>query len=437
MDLHSPQSSTAAGATVDDVNRLSVVDEIFLHRHRGLGLPVVMQGLWRSDDRVDLPLLISLHDALALGPLGRRVVRPRVPGARPRFEPSRECLPLHYPSDPIPADGIAAWADMQAEVDVDPQRRPGWSLTAVPVAGGGTVVSLVCSHVLADARGLLAAVTGALSGTTEPPSAAHTSDVRDALSLIRRVGRGLRGVRYSPATGPARTPRIVTARPATALLDVDADRWDRVAGHDGGTPNALFLAVGAGIARRAGVPSPVRISVPVGAVPGSADTGSADTGSADTGSAANGVTTTEVVVGAADTPAQIRESARAAYRQPREGAPHHIPDEILQLVPDRLAARLAAGAGERDVLCSNVGAIPDGLASFGPHRTTGFAARAMHPGLPTARATTSTRLSAYLCSLGDRSTLALVALDADRFPDSATLRAHAELAARGLQTRYW
>ncbi|WP_068161477.1 hypothetical protein [Rhodococcus phenolicus] len=408
------------------MNRLSVVDEIFLHRHRGLGLPVVMQGLWRSDDTVDLPLLISLHDALARGPLGRRVVRPRMPGARPRFEPTLESRPLHYPADPIPVDGVLAWADLQAEVDVDPQRRPGWALAAAPVAGGGTVVSLVCSHVLADARGLLDAVTGALAGTAEPPSPDHTSDVRDALHLVRQVGRGLRGVHYSPASGTAPPPRTVAARPVTALLDVDAEQWDRIAETDGGTPNALFLAVGAGIARRAGVPSPVRIAVPVGAAP-------------DTDATANGVSTTEVVVGAADTPARIRAAAREAYRRPREGAPHGIPDEILQLMPDRLAARMAAGAGERDVLCSNIGPIPDSLTTFGPHRTTGFAARAMHPGLPAARATTSTRLSAYLCALGGHYTLALVALDGDLFPDSTALRTHAdaELAARGLQARYW
>jgi len=407
------------------VNRLSVVDEIFLHRHRGFGLPVVMQGLWRSDDTVDLPLLISLHDALAGGPLGRRVVRSRVPGARPRFEPSVESRPLHYPTAPIPDDGILAWADAQAEVDVDPERHPGWALTAAPLAGGGTVVSLVCSHVLVDARGLLDAVTDALAGTVEAPSAERTSDVRDAVNLIRRVGRGLRGVRYSPASGNGPAPRPVTARPVTALLDIDAARWDRAAEADGGTPNTLFLAVGAGIARRAGVPSPVRIAVPVD--------------SRNAGTAANGVTTTEVVVGPADSPAQLREAAREAYRRPPEGAPHGIPDEILQLVPDRLAARLAAGAGERDVLCSNIGPIPESLTTFGPHRTVGFAARAMHPGLPAPRATTSTHLSAYLCRLGGHYTLSLVALDTDRFPDAATLRvyADAELADRGLEARPW
>lgn len=407
------------------MNRLSVVDEIFLHRHRGLGLPVVMQGLWRSDDTVDLPLLMSLHDALASGSLGRRVVRPRVPGARPRFEPSLDCYPLHYPADPLSADGILPWADEQAEIDVDPERRPGWALTATPVVGGGTVVSLVCSHVLADARGLIDAVTAALAGTAEPPSDEHTSDIRDALHLIRRVGRGLRGVRYSPASRTARAPRTAAARPVTALLDVDAAQWDRVAEADGGTPNALFLAIGAGIARRAGVPSPVRVAVPVDA--------------RSSGTAANGVTTTEVVVGPADTPARIRDAAREAYRRPREGAPHGIPDEILQLVPDRLAARLAAGAGERDVLCSNIGAIPDSLASFGPHRTGGFAARAMHPGLPAPQATTSTRLAAYLCAFAGHYTLALVALDADRFPDAETLRRHAdgELADRGLRAHSW
>ncbi|MGX7731820.1 hypothetical protein ACWPOB_21530 [Rhodococcus sp. 2H158] len=413
------------------MNRLSVVDEIFLHRHRGLGMPVALQGLWRTGDTVGAPLLISLHDALGRSPLGRRVVRPHVPGARPRLEPGHHSYPLRYPPEPIPAADVLAWADQQAEVDVNPELGPGWALTATRVEGGGTVVSLVCSHVLADARGLIDAVADALAERIRPSDPARVSDVRDAARLVRRVARGMRRARWSPATEKPPRPRPIRSPARTALLDVDATAWDTAADAAGGTPNSLFLALAAGIAHRAGLDWPLRIAVPVDgrtAAPGLPDDG-----------AGNGVTMTEVAVDASDTPASIRHRAREAYTRRREGAPHGLPDEVLQLLPDRLAARLAAGAGERDLLCSNIGPLPPVLDGFGPHRTTGVATRAVHPGLATARASTPTRLAAYLCRQGDRYTLALVALDDEHFPTRAALRADtdAELAAHGLLGRHW
>ncbi|MGI9208067.1 MAG: hypothetical protein ACR2I3_08895 [Rhodococcus sp. (in: high G+C Gram-positive bacteria)] len=407
------------------MSRLSVVDEMFLHRHRGSGLPSVMQGLWRTDDTVHAPLLISLHDALSQGPLGRRVVRPRIPGARPRFVASTHSYPLRYPAEKVADGAILEWADAQTEVDLDPEHGPGWSLVAAHLAGGGTLVSLVCSHVLTDARGLIDAVAEALAGHAEPPDESHTSDVRDALHVVRTVARGLRGVRRSGPREKPPVPLAVRLRPRTALIDVPSDEWDTAAGIGEGTANSLMLAIATGIARRAGIPFPLKISIPVD-----------DRGS---GTTSNGVSMTGITVDADDTVATIRAKATHAYRQPREGAPHGIPAEIVQLVPDRVAARLARGAGERDMLCSNIGRVPAVLDAFGPHRTAGVAMRAMHPGLGTRDATTSTRLSTYLCSRNDRYTLAFVALDEDRFPDTRTLRAciDAELSERGLHATYW
>ena len=146
--------------------RLSVVDEMFLRTHRGWGTPIVMQGLWRTDGWVDATTLDALTAELALGPLGRRVVRPRIPGARPRFEPSSDAFPVEY-SD-IAAGSVLAWADEQGSLPVDPERGPGWRLACARPAEGGTVLSLVCSHVIADARGLAAAIAAALQ--CRPPS---------------------------------------------------------------------------------------------------------------------------------------------------------------------------------------------------------------------------------------------------------------------------
>ena len=398
---------------------------MFLHRHKGTGLPSVMQGLWRTDETVDATLLLSLHDVLSEGPLGRRVIRSRVPGARPRFEPSTHVHPLRYPATPIPDDELLAWADAHADVNVDPELGPGWALAATRLTSGGTALSIVCSHVLTDARGFVRAVADALADRPRRPDPRRGSDLRDALQLVRRVGRGLRRMKYTPRAEKPPAPRPVRAQPRTALVDVDAESWQKLAAAEEGTPNALLLAVSAGVARRARIPFPLRISIPVD-----------DRGE---GTVSNGVSMVGISVDDGDTVATIRSHAAHAYSQPREGAPHNMPAEILQLLPDRFAARLSRGAGERDLLCSNIGAVPRELTSLGPYRTTGIAMRAMHPGLGTRPARTATRLSVYACHTDEWYTLAFVALDEEHFPDTATLRTYvrAELTARGLEPRSW
>lgn len=416
---------STVGATVGIVNRLSVVDEMFLHRHKGTGLPSVMQGLWRTDETVDATLLLSLHDVLSEGPLGRRVVRPRVPGARPRFEPNTHVHPLRYPATPIPDDELLAWADEHANVDVDPELGPGWAVAATRLTSGGTALSIVCSHVLTDARGFVRAVADALADRPRRPDPGRRSDLRDAMQLFRKVGSGLRRVKYTPRTEKPPAPQTVHSRPRTALVDVDAAQWKAVAAAEDGSPNALLLAVSAGVARRARIPFPVRISVPVD--------------DRKEGTVSNGVSMVGITVDDGDTLASIRARAAHAYSQPREGAPHNMPAEILQLLPDRIAARVTRGAGERDLLCSNIGVVPRELTTLGPYRTTGIAMRAMHPGLDTRPARTTTRLSVYACHTDERYTLAFVALDEERFPDTATLRTYvrAELAGRGLEPHFW
>ncbi len=398
---------------------------MFLHRHKGTGLPSVMQGLWRTDETVDATLLLSLHDVLSEGPLGRRVVRPRLPGARPRFEPSTHVYPLRYPPTPIPDDELLRWADEHANVSVDPELGPGWALAAAHLTGGGTALSIVCSHVLTDARGFVRAVADALADRPRRPDPRRNSDLRDAMQLIRRVGRGLRGARYTPRPEKPPASRTVRMPPRTVVFDIESAVWNRVAKAADGTPNALLLAVSTGVARRAGLAFPLRISIPVD-----------DRGG---GTVSNGVSMVGISLDEGDTVAEIRARASQAYARPREGAPHNMPAEILQLLPDRFAARVSQGAGERDLLCSNIGRVPTELTTLGPYRATGIAMRAMHPGLDVHPARTATRLSVYSCHTDQRYTLAFVALDEEHFPDRSTLHAHVrtELSERGLEPRSW
>lgn len=390
------------------MGRLSVVDEIFLRAHRGLGTPSALQGLWRTADPIDRRLLEQIHAALRVGPLGRRVVRPRVPGARPYWRRNNGAHPLRIAGGGIATADLLSWADEQG-YDLDPEFGPGWRLSAAALREGGSVVALTCSHALADGRGLALAVDHALSGSPLTDYAAPQSDWADAAkqwtTVLSGSARALRhGVPREPGDGACRSAE--TATTTDAVLQFPAADWELAAAGRGGTANSLFLHVVAKMLWDSGFPdSPITAAVPV------------DT--RDDRRVNNDMAMTEVVVERTDTPATLREKCRAAYEYRMSGPPG-MPAELLQVLPARVAHRLSQGAGERDILCSNIGTLPASLAQLGPHRCTGVAARAIHPGLqPTALP--RTRLAAYLCRIGHTYTLALVGLDQERIESSDAL----------------
>ncbi|MFC9893549.1 hypothetical protein ACFVMC_07630 [Nocardia sp. NPDC127579] len=479
------------------MDRLSVVDEIFLRTHRGMGTPIALQGLWRTADLVDRALLDQVHAALRVGPLGRRVIRPRVPGARRAWQRTVRAHPLAYTADPIPVAALLDWADSQGG-DLDPEFGPGWRLTAAPLADGGTVIALTCSHALADGRGLIHAVAAALAAAfgdtpaeryrhgdnsghrpeprpdtardrrgndsghrseprpdtardrrgddsghrSEPRAdtrrdggagsnlvarddtrrsgesdrripargtvsalgagrAAHASssdwvDARRQWSIVLRgTVRALRrGIPQRPITGEVGSARKPHSR--SVILRFAAEQWDRIAADQGGTANSLFIWFTAQLLWASGFAGDViEASLPV------------DT--REEPRTDNDLAVTSIEVRRADDPASIREKSRAAYEY-RMSSPGGMPEELLQVIPDRWAYALSRGAGERDILCSNIGALPMTLERLGPHHCAGVAARAIHPGL---QQPSRTRLSAYLCRIGGDYTLALVTPDPD------------------------
>ncbi|MEV4128367.1 hypothetical protein [Nocardia sp. NPDC049707] len=471
--------------------RASVVDEIFLRTHRGLGTPIALQGLWRTADRVDPELLRQVHAALRVGPLGRRVIRPRVPGARRSWRANTRAYPLELTAGTITNGELLEWAAEQG-ANLDPEYGPGWRLSTAALADGGSIVSLTCSHALADGRALVLAVDDALGGTslrrpsalvrrssskstapevdcsdaprlvtgapdrsntsepmTSPAGEADRSDARvnaagpraatsdwsDAWRqwsiVVRGTVRALRrGIPERPARAVADRESAVSAREHTGkmthsvVLQCPAGDWESVAAAQGGTANSLFIALIAKMLWASGFPGEmIDASLPV------------DT--RDEPRVDNDLSMTEITIERADTPATIREKARIAYER-RMSSPGEMPEELLQVIPDRWAYALSKGAGERDILCSNLGTLPDSLRALGPHRCTGVAARAIHPGL-TANRLPRTRLSGYLCHIADTYTLAVVSLDPERVGTPETLRAlaHETATALGLPITLW
>ncbi|MGQ4616643.1 hypothetical protein [Nocardia sp. R7R-8] len=405
------------------MGRLSVVDEIFLRSHRGLGTPIALQGLWRTADRVDPALLERVHAALRTGPLGRRVVRPRVPGARRAWRPNVRAYPIERAQDVVPVGELLDWADAQG-AGLDPEYGPGWRLSTAALDDGGSVVSLVCSHALADGRALVLAVDDALGGARMRPTdtAGRDSDWSDALRqwsiVLRGTAAALRHGIPRQTAAPSRDarPRGADNTTHSAILQCPAAEWERVAARDGGTANSLFIHLVATVLRDSGFPGEtIEASLPV------------DTRAEPR--VDNDLAMTRIAITRAETPATIRALARSAYEH-RMSAPNGMPEELLQVIPDRWAYALSKGAGERDILCSNIGTLPASLLELGPHRCTGVAARAIHPGLTTARLP-RTRLSGYLCRIGDDYVLSLVSLDPERIVSAGALR---ELALRAVRS---
>ncbi|MGY4103021.1 hypothetical protein ACW2Q0_26200 [Nocardia sp. R16R-3T] len=423
------------------------MDEIFLRTHRGLGTPIALQGLWRTADRVDPELLRRVHAALRVGPLGRRVIRPRVPGARRGWWANTRAYPLAFTEGTIATGELLEWADEQG-ASLDPEYGPGWRLSSAALADGGSIVSLTCSHVLADGRALVLAVDDALGGTslTSTAGEADRADARVDTTLARRstsewsdawrqwsvvVGGTVRALRRGIPQRPARAiPDRAYAGSARGqmtrgvVLQCPAADWDAVAAEQDGTANILFIALIAKILWASGFPgATIHASLPV------------DT--RDEPRVDNDLAMTEITIERTDTPATIREKARIAYER-RMSSPCGIPEELLQVLPDRWAYALSKGAGERDILCSNIGTLPDSLRTLGPHRCTGVAARAIHPGL-TANRLPRTRLSGYLCRIADTYTIAVVSLDPERVDTAETLRAlvHETATALGLPITLW
>ncbi|WP_227996952.1 hypothetical protein [Nocardia australiensis] len=451
MGRHSERPSTAG--------RLSVVDEIFLRTHHGLGTPIALQGLWRTADRIDSNLLHQVHTALRGGPLGRRVVGSRIPGARPAWQPNTRAWPLDFTDEPIPVDALLDWADGRGG-QLDPEFGPGWRLSAAALDDDGSVVCLTCSHALADGRALALAVDDALSGrcaaVDRPNSVVPISDWSDARRQWSTVLRGTahvirQGIARRNISTPSGDDRIDDAsheysvvphrgsqhiRHASSnetydgeptaprspmhgtILQYSVADWDRTAEAQGATANSLFISLIATILWDSGFPhETIAASLPV------------DT--RDEPRVDNDLAMTEIVITRTDTAATIRDKSRIAYER-RMSSPGGLPEEILQLIPDRWAYELSRGAGERDILCSNIGTLPTTLRTLGPHHCTGVAARAIHPALTSDRLP-RTRLSGYLCRSGDDYTLSLVSLDPHHVESAAALESLARAVMAGWQ----
>jgi hypothetical protein len=373
----------------------------------------------RFDQPIPRETIMEHIRTLTSNPLGvgRRVVRPTVPGARARWAPAPE-IPewaVHIDYEPHSPEALAALLDEQISAQPDPLRNHGWRYTAVATEDGGMIIVNWINHALGDARTIIGTVFAPRDDGKQPPVAvaapAATAPRRslateEVLDLAQRLRTGAQGtVRLAREAAVAsrrrsqrgeqlsmltptvqalrrRRPQVgaLSSRRVTALARLPYANWRAVAGEYGGSSNTLFVAMNANLIRQARLARgeeldrPLRILMPIDI------RGFLESIDRAPGPSANTVISSVLEF---DAGAEIRAdltAVRAATKRAIESAvvgvmerksSSHRPAGIvdaMDLLPKPLTHRLAALVqSDYDGVASNIGPVPEHTGILGPY----------------------------------------------------------------------
>lgn len=445
--------------------------------HHGIGNPVFNQFLWLFDDEISADELEELRTNLSAGLLSRRVEAPILPTARHRWVTSTVSLPLET-TDPVPADALRCWAEQRVVDDLDPESGIGWQLSAAPLAAGGTIVSLVCSHMIADGAAMVEAFRQANSdratvsanalGTRPSFARGLVDDVADTAGQLEPIFTWVFGKAVSaaktlsvaktltvgnaasapeePAPASAASPRRREAdkasgpwSPPYVVVECSASTWHAAAAEWGGTSNSLFIGVMTAISEATGRARPgdeLRWSLPYN-----------DRGASDVDSNSTKIVPVRVPVAERldlDL-TRIRKASKTAFtdfaaRQASGTTDAPIPLPLLQMLPDALVAKMPIPADGAEGLCSNLGRLPDDFTTIGGVRARSVAARATFAGADADFARSlGGGSTAWATETEDAVTITLHGMDPDRMATDEDLReVVAEVLDRwGVTYRFW
>jgi hypothetical protein len=457
-------SGTRERSRPDQSNRLAFNDDMYLRVGRVLGTPMVNQLVWRFDRPLDELDLEGLRDRLAAGPISRLVERSWLPAARDRWIPAPATDRQLRIGAAMPDEAFREWIDGVAATPVDPEIGPPWVLDAAPLGDRGSAVSLLVSHVVCDGTILLPTIDAAARGVVLPclPAGSQidpgpAADLADAVGQLRQAAVGIRAAwrfrRRAPGTRPDRSrstservvaePRparmpIDRPRPApTAFLEVPLAAWDAAAQQRSGTRNTLLVAVTASLWGATGAAddgSTVHVAVPVAT-------------RAEGDARAN--TTVGVRIPVALTAERytdlgaVRAASRLAFERRAVGSagnPLEPLKPLMQMLPDRVLARMASGTVDPCCTASNVDLIGEGIRGLGGPPARRVAMRTVPQRLtPSAARRLGAGLTCWLWVHGDVVAVGVQSLDLERFVDDAALRelVEAEVARWSLPSTLW
>jgi hypothetical protein len=349
---------------------------------RATGQESVMQAVWIYEHPVDFDGLARLHRNLGHGVLGRLIECSPLPFGRHRWVAAVGPRPdIDIAECPRPRAELSDWVDERAQLPIDPEWGPSWSMGVLPLTDGSTAVSMVMSHCLADGVGGFAAIIDAAAGNMRdfgypPPRSrsrlrAAAFDARQTVQglpeVARALGAGARLVyrrrhdfvrskesRPAPIRSNGADCNVVV--PAISVY-VDLEDWDARAEALHGNSYSLVAAFAAKLAERLGrrraSDGAVTLNIPVN-----------ERTLDDT--RANAVALFNISIDPTHVSKDL-SGTRAALKQAVQTA-REVPDEALQLLPlipfvpkravKRLADVLFGFSADLPVSCSNVGDLP-------------------------------------------------------------------------------
>jgi hypothetical protein len=252
------------------MSRLALLDQAAYLRLRATGQGSVVQCTWVYDRDVDIDELRAFNSNLGRGLLGRRIERSPLPFGRHRWVRDERPPDVALTAQ-RPRPEIGAWIEQRARAQVDPEWGPTFHLGVLQLDDGGTAVTLVASHCVADGLGLVTAIAEAVKGERRdfgyplPNSRGHwraaSEDLADAIRALPAVFRALIAtllilLRLTPdAKAPATTPQpreTAEVELPSVTMQTDAVAWEARARELNGSGNTLFIAFGARLAHRIG-----------------------------------------------------------------------------------------------------------------------------------------------------------------------------------------
>lgn len=364
-------------STPTDQDRLDYIDQATFLSYRANGRVQVGMALWFYEGPVDLDGLRRFNENFGKGLVARYIERSPLPFGRHRWVAATGApRPIDIAETACPRSELSDWLEERAQIPIDPEHGPGWTLGVQPFTDGSTAVAIVLSHCLIDGTGSVVAFMDAILGNERdlgygrPRSRTRWQAIR---SDLRQTFRDLPEVRRTIAVAAklARERRAeMTATPSTggpadgdehvhvpfASAIIDLDHFDARAAELGGNNYSLVSAfatrLGVRMGRQRARDGAVSLMVSIN------DRTSLD----DT--RANAMTFTTFTVDPATATAdltELRGTIRTALRNAREQ-----PDESFRLLPltpfiPRRAVRHTAAMvlGELPVTCSNVGDVPE------------------------------------------------------------------------------
>ncbi|MBJ8347529.1 hypothetical protein [Antrihabitans sp. YC2-6] len=143
--------------------RLAEIDSLMARSQVAVGVSAIHTN-WLFDRAVDIDRLREFDEALRRGVLGRVAVRPVLGAAGDRWTANGHFAPLSVATEVLPRADLEDWIAARAADPIEVYGGPAMRLAVTRLDDGGTAVSLLTSHAIADAQFLSRALSDAAAG---------------------------------------------------------------------------------------------------------------------------------------------------------------------------------------------------------------------------------------------------------------------------------